>query len=747
MLSLALLLATIPVNAQEMLNPGTTLNDGADGNGASDSFDMDATITWYENGQSDSFQLSLDPVSSESSSSSVNTTSENTQSSIPSGGGGGGVRPPIQTRPGGTVHPAAQSSHSSRRTTTLPGQVTSRASSLLSSSRQRVQQRPSRIQPAHRPSRRSIRQDAQQRERLSGSVSEAVENPCVSTTDTMPPAWFAITGAMAIGVGRNRLRAAKKHRKRAKRRKEQAVGHAFCLIGVLCLAFAAYSFKDEVILRAHAANTVPQILLYNGNLRKPNGTAVNTAHSIRFSYWNTSNAVPTDLTATGSINPLAPQYLGWYEEHVLTPNNNGAFSVKLGSVRPILDLTSISIADAINLHLQVEVKPAGMPDSAYELIDVKPSDPLQDRTQILPVPFARNADLLDLHDTGTASGSIPVLGSGGMLESSMVPPATNADTFAIDVDGSSANPTLQFGSNLTKTISYSNALGRFTFSDDLRIEGNLTVTGLINGVDVTNFTDAANTHLKVSSGAGLSVNIAGGNYRMGETTVTYAGATGVAVSNNITSYIFFGSGGLKVQTGGFPADESAIQIATVITSGGSIQSVQDKRVFLTDNREQSVLRTLTPSFEGASYKADGADNIGQLTILYEDAVKSNYYAWSSTRPTLQDYDVMIPITLPQEFVRWQGSGALSVTYRTSTAASSDNAVDVALFDTINAGVTLVGASNLSNVAWTTATFNIGGTGTWNAGGQFLIRLKVKAKDLQQIHIRDIKLRTISLIGS
>lgn len=747
---LIICLSASQVSAQEMWNPGTSLDQAANGNGASDNFDVDATITWYQEGQSDSFSLSLTPASSESSSSAV---AESSQSSVRTGGsgGGGGVRPVIQTRPSTTGHGAAPVIRPSRRNPPLPAQVTSSVSSRASarSSRASVKTYPAtRIQPTHRPSKRSLRQDVLKRENIRESKFRSEKDPCAESTASITlPTWFAVAGAVAFGMARSRLRKARAHRQRAKRRKEQAAGHALCLVGILCLAFAAYSFKDTVILSAHAENTVPQILLYNGNLRKPNGTAVSTAHSIRFSYWNTSDAVPTDLTATGSINPHAPQYLGWYEEHIVTPNNNGAFSVKLGSIRPILDLTSISISDAINLHLQVEVKPSGMPDSAYELIDVKPADPLQDRTQILPVPFARNADLLDLRDTGTGSGSIPVLGSGGLLNQSMIPGGTNADVFHIDANNTSGTPTLQFGTSLTKTISYSNALSRFNFSDDLHIEGNLTVTGLINGVDVTNLTDASNTHLKVFSGAGLNISIAGGNYRMGGSTVTYAGATNIGVPANATSYVFFGSGGLQIRSGGFPTDENVIQLATVVTNGSGIQSVQDKRVFLSDTREQNVRRTLTPAFEGASYKADGTDNIGQLSILYDDATKSNYYAWTSTRSVLQDYDVVVAIALPQEFVRWQGSGALSVTYRTTSASSAQNALDVQLFDTAGGSVPLSGATNLAATSWTTATFNVGSlAGTWNANGTFILRLKMKAKDLDQIHIAAVKIGTVNLMG-
>ncbi len=64
--------------------------------------------------------------------------------------------------------------------------------------------------------------------------------------------------------------------------------------------------------------------------------------------------------------------------------------------------------------------------------------------------------------------------------------ATDADVFVIDADDSNTNDIqLQFGQTLAKTLRWDNLSGHFTFNDDLNIEGNITLTGTVDGVDIS----------------------------------------------------------------------------------------------------------------------------------------------------------------------------------------------------------------------------------------------------------------------
>jgi len=54
---------------------------------------------------------------------------------------------------------------------------------------------------------------------------------------------------------------------------------------------------------------------------------------------------------------------------------------------------------------------------------------------------------------------------------------TDSDTFTLDNDGTGGDITLQFGSTIAKTLTWDNTNTRFTFDDDLRVEGNAAIIG------------------------------------------------------------------------------------------------------------------------------------------------------------------------------------------------------------------------------------------------------------------------------
>jgi len=511
------------------------------------------------------------------------------------------------------------------------------------------------------------------------------------------------------------------------------------------LAIAALAtFTLLYVQSAQAAVTSPQRHVYNGHLLNASGQAITTPHYIRFSEWYSRDMVPSDVSA-GVINTGAATYAGYQEVHVVTPDSQGYFSVELGSGASLPDLAAMAASDLDNLFLQVEVKAAGNPDSSYELLDTNPSDAAIDRSPILSVPFAQNADLLDQREIGTGSGSIPLLGSGGLLPIAVVPGGTNRDTFVVDSDNTAASViTLQFGSALAETLKYNILTDTFIFSSDLKVEGDLVVTGLINGIDISSIAGSDDGKLRVSSGAGLTVNITGGAYRINGVVTDYTGASGVAVPASSTVQIFIGSGGLTVRTSGFPTDESFIRLAEVITSGVGVTQINDGRVVLSDDREHETEVNMHAEFPNASYQADATENTGQLSVSLDNITLRNFYLWTSSRTTLQDYDIVVRVSLPADFVRWDAA-PLSVSYRTTSADAANSKVDVSVFDTNGTPVSLGGsATGLASTSWGTSALTFAGAPTWTAGQEFLVKFKLHTKDNYQSHVGSIKLKYVRL---
>lgn len=506
------------------------------------------------------------------------------------------------------------------------------------------------------------------------------------------------------------------------------------LIGILALTVIA-----AAPLLVQAKTTSPLEIVYNGHLLDSSGDAITTAHTIRFSLWNTSDYETGDVTATGALRTASSNYLDWYEEFTVTPNSDGYFSVQLGSGTSLPSFQDLSTANVTSLHLQVEVKASAAADTAYEMLDKDSSDEVIDREPLLSVPHALNADLLDQRDVGTGSGAIPHLGSGG----SLLQAGTMADRFTIDSDGGSGSVVLRFGSQLGKELSYDNANNWFNFNDDVNIQGDLTISGLINGVDINSISAGSNfTHLKVQSGGTLKVDVAAGSYNLQGNVTNYNGASDIVVTDEATNYVFFGSGGITVSTVSFPDEESYIPLAEVTTTGGEISTVVDRRVLQTDNREKTVEKVFHAQYANASYQADATNNVGQMHVSHDNSNKRNFYQWTSSQDSLQDYDILVPITLPDDFVRW-GSGALQVRYRSTSASTDDNQLDISVFDTNGTPVSLSGSSqDLANTSWATTTLNFSGSPTWTAGQDILIKFTMFSKDNEQMQLGKLRLEFI-----
>lgn len=226
--------------------------------------------------------------------------------------------------------------------------------------------------------------------------------------------------------------------------------------------------------------TTPQLLIYEGQLLDNASAPLSGPYTFRFSFWANADFENTDIVA-GAINGAAIDYYGWQEIQSQTLDAAGNFSFQIGNVTPFV----AGMFDQDNLYLQVEVKASTDPDTAYETIDVDSTNAVVDRKVIAAVPFAFNANKLDFRDSGFGPGDIPFLDGAGQLPASAIPGGTNENNFTLDDDGSAAltdSLTLQFGDTIAESLTWSGLLGRFELSDDLQVQGDLIVTGSINGV-------------------------------------------------------------------------------------------------------------------------------------------------------------------------------------------------------------------------------------------------------------------------
>jgi|GEM_PF-981318 len=138
--------------------------------------------------------------------------------------------------------------------------------------------------------------------------------------------------------------------------------------------------------------------------------------------------------------------------------------------------------------------------------------------------------------------------------------------------------------------------------------------------------------------------------------------------------------------------------------------------------------SLSPEYAGAVYYGDGSNNVGQLVLDYDTTNKENYYKWTSTSSSLQDYTIAIRAKVPDEFTHWDGSAPIEFRYRTNAASSADNQMDVTMLDTAGSAVSLTSGADLANQSWTTATITgPEGSGTYTPGSYITILITMQAR--------------------
>lgn len=450
----------------------------------------------------------------------------------------------------------------------------------------------------------------------------------------------------------------------------------------IALVTVISAFLGTVTLAAPppGTTTTPYTVSYSARLADAGGNPVTTTQTIRFSLWTDADFVPTDLLGSGAIDPAATGYTGWFEEHTVTPDSKGLFHVDLGSTTTLPNVTV-----STHVYLQVDVKPAASPLTAYEVIDPTGSTAdLSDRHVLNAAFYAINADTVDNADVGTGPGNLVTLDGAGLFDVAYIPGGTNADSFVIDADDTVAAGTipLVFGTTLAEVLEYDITNSYFNFSDDVNIQGDLTVTGNAD------FSGSSEFHMREVADESTA------------DCTTVDELVLDTTENRIYVCVATGSPGTWASTGG--------------TGGTYAQSI-----------------VIEPEYEDGVIVGDGSDNLGKLESFHEDTDGSpgneniNYYRFTTQQGTLQDVDLVLRVDLPDGFTGFQAT-PLEVTYRTSDLVTTTNNVEITLEDTTGTAIPLVGGTGLVSTTFATSGITFGGAPTFTAGEPVTIRVKLSS---------------------
>jgi hypothetical protein len=255
----------------------------------------------------------------------------------------------------------------------------------------------------------------------------------------------------------------------------------------------------------------------------------------------------------------------------------------------------------------------------------------------------------------------------------------DSNSFTLDQDDTTGDVTLQFGATLGENLKWNELDNRFELSDDLFIDGSLTLNGLLD----FDQNEAVNMvlHQGTSFPAGVGV------------PIPVTGQTFYRTDLN-TMYIYDGT-----------------QWVAMADAPGALS------IFL------------APQYPNTTYSNDGANNVGRLAYDFDETNVENYYRWTTTKAALQDYDVKVRIQVPLDFSSWDTT-PIEFKYRTNTINPANNVIDLLMQDTNNAAVTMTNnTGRVSAVAgqWLESTnMTIGGTPTFTPGDWLTVTIKLAA---------------------
>lgn len=195
--------------------------------------------------------------------------------------------------------------------------------------------------------------------------------------------------------------------------------------------------------------------------------------------------------------------------------------------------------------------------------------------------------------------------------------------------------------------------------------------------------------------------------------------------------------------------KGTIRLGSGDSEGGIRYNVQTKRLEFSNDGitwlEMGDLESnmvISPEYSGAILYADGSDNYGRMTsdAIDEGGIFQNYYEWVSDRDTLQDYDILVKVTLPSDFAGWN-EDAISLDFMTENSASvSDNRVDLSLIGKNGVDATVTEGISMLPGSWERFSIKSSDISECNkAGYSCTLRISMYSKDSYFVRVGDISL--------
>ena len=354
----------------------------------------------------------------------------------------------------------------------------------------------------------------------------------------------------------------------------------------------------------------------------------------------------------------------------------------------------------------------------------------------------------------TTAGTQTITGST-QYDGQMLVDFTDPEALLVRKDGGGVGNNILIADTTNLQVEIYNQLG-IGATPAAGVELDVTGDGALSGTLAVNDTTASALDvaggIKAGTGNAFQVSTAGA------ITAASLSASGNIVTTGtgaITS-----ANGLTVSAGGASITGAANVAGALSVTGANNLTVNTNKFTVDGTTGNTIvagtLRSLAsvgliPEYDNATPMPDGADNFGTLSLQYADS--HNYYEWTTSEPTTQDYDIVIRYRLPDGFSSFDASVPIKLYNYLPGALNTNTRVKVQLKDTDGATVLPISSTGSTYAsgwltlaqntsAWTETTITIVGTpfDATDAGKYITLIIELYAYQSEKADVGELTLK-------
>lgn len=336
--------------------------------------------------------------------------------------------------------------------------------------------------------------------------------------------------------------------------------------------------------------------------------------------------------------------------------------------------------------------------------------------------YSDNSGDLNLNVLTSKALNVQVAGTDEYTFSATAFNAGSNSILGAAIDQSSAG-TLAIGNTTATGLSLCNSAS----CDTITIGTNTDADSITIG-DSNDGLTIASTTLNVSSGAvsGITTLSSSGDWTWTATTPT------ISINGSETLAITNGTDTFSVNTSG--------SVMAFSDGANSFTFDADTGPLFAGTARPARTHTLSPEYPGATLSGDGGNNSGTMTSDFCEQGASadvpntnttvcntsgdihNYYSWTTSQGSAQDYDVWIRYRIPDNFASWSSNPIQVYGKRTD---ATNNAVTVYVYDTAGT-LENAGGTQVAGTTWTQTPVEASFAGSYTAGSYMTIRIAMTA---------------------